>query len=69
VVEISPEPSTAEREALLAALARGNRTTPGSYGSVWRLAGLLESVESDLATPVRAAPVGAPRSSPGASRA
>jgi hypothetical protein len=68
-VEITPEPSPAEREALLAALARGRPATPGSYGSVWRLAGLLESVESDLAAPVRATPEGASRSSPGTSRA
>jgi hypothetical protein len=68
-VEITPEPSHAEREALLGALARGSRAAPGSYGSVWRLAGLLESVESDFAAPVRATPEGAPRSSPGANRA
>jgi hypothetical protein len=68
-VEITPEPSPAEREALLAALARGSRAAPGSYGSGWRLAGLLESVESDLATPVRATPEGAPRRRPGAGRA
>ena len=68
-MKITPEPSLEERGALLAALASGRRTAPGSYGSVWRLAGLLESVESDLATPVGAAPEGAPRSRPGASRA
>jgi len=68
-VEITPEPSPAEREGLLAVLACGRRAAPGSYGSVWRLAGLLESVESDLAAPVRATPEGAPRSSPGAGRA
>jgi hypothetical protein len=68
-VEITPEPSPAEREALLAALARVSRTAPGSYGSVWRLAGLLESAESDLAPPVRATPEGAPRRRRGAGRA
>jgi hypothetical protein len=67
-VEITPEPSAAEREALLAALATRTQPVPSSYVSVWRLAGLLENVESDAA-PARAAPDGAPRSSRGASRA
>ena len=67
--EITPEPTPEEREALLAALtsAPGGHTDP--YRSVWRLAGLLESVESGGEAPRSAAAGGSPRSSPGASRA
>lgn len=68
-MEITPEPSAAEREALIAALAAGTQRTPSAYGSVWRLAGLLENVESDAVAPGGAAPEGAPRSSRGARRA
>lgn len=64
-LEITPEPSPEEREALLAALREvPARVDP--YRSVWRLAGLLESVEAD---PSVAPFDGAPRRSPGASRA
>ena len=70
-VEIRPEPTPQEREALLSALgsagARAGR--PGSYWSVWRLAGLLENVDSGADGFPAAAPDGAPRSSRGASRA
>ena len=67
--EITPEPTREERAALLAALASApdGRTDP--YGSVWRLAGLLENVESDASPPPSAAGEGSPRSRPGASRA
>ena len=46
-IEITPEPSAEEREALLAALASGPDGRADPYRSVWRLAGLLENVESD----------------------
>ena len=64
-LEITPEPSPDEREALLAALREAPwRVDP--YRSVWRLAGLLESVEAD---PAVASLDGAPRRSAGATRA
>ncbi len=67
-VEITPEPSPEERAALMQAL-EVERGSVDAYGSVWRLAGLLESVDSDDVAP-RAAPAsGSPRSSRGASRA
>ena len=68
-IEVTPDPSPEERAALLAALAERDQGHAQSYGSVWRLAGLLENVDSvDFAS--RAEPaVGSPRSSRGASRA
>ncbi|HEY3051324.1 MAG TPA: hypothetical protein VGJ40_06305 [Gaiellaceae bacterium] len=64
--EIAPEPSPEERAALLQALGARDGSRAQGYGSVWRLAGLLESVDSgDLAPPP--AP-GSPRSGRGASR-
>ena len=65
-LEISPEPTPQEREALLAALASSRDVHASPYWSVWRLAGLLENVESAAeALPAE----GAPRSNRGASRA
>lgn len=66
-IEITPEPSPQERAALVQALGAADRTADG-YGSVWRLAGLLENVDSDDFAPGAPA-VGSPRSSPGANRA
>ena len=69
-IEIRPEPTAEERAALLAALASApdGRTDP--YRSVWRLAGVLENVESGAdAPPPPPAAEGSPRSRPGASRA
>jgi hypothetical protein len=66
-IEITPEPSAGERAALVQALETEDRPADG-YGSVWRLAGLLENVDSDDFAP-RAAASGSPRSSRGASRA
>jgi hypothetical protein len=67
-IEITPEPSPEERAALAQALGAEDRPADG-YGSVWRLAGLLENVDSDDFSP-RAAPASrSPRSSFGANRA
>lgn len=71
--EVTPEPSAEELRALQAALgplesARGGAS--GAYESVWRLAGLLENVESGGAGASPAAgPEGRSRSSDGANRA
>jgi hypothetical protein len=67
-IEITPEPSPEERAALLQALADGHKPASG-YGSVWRLAGLLENVDSDELVPRPEPAVGSPRSSRGANRA
>jgi hypothetical protein len=67
-IEITPEPSPEERAALLQALADGHKPAD-SYGSVWRLAGLLENVDSDDFVPRPEPVVGSPRSSRGAKRA
>jgi hypothetical protein len=67
-IEITPEPSFEERAALLQALADGHKPAD-SYGSVWRLAGLLENVDSDDLVPRAEPAVGSPRSSGGANRA
>jgi hypothetical protein len=67
-IEIAPEPSPAERAALLQALGTEVGTTD-AYRSVWRLAGLLENVESDDFAPAAVPAVGSPRSSRGANRA
>jgi hypothetical protein len=68
-IEITPEPSPEERAALLAALAERGQGSADGYGSVWRLAGLLENVDSDDFAPRAAPAVGSPRSNRGASRA
>ena len=67
--EITPEPTPEEREALLAALASAPGGHADPYRSVWRLAGLLESVESGGEAPRPPATEGSPRSNRGASRA
>jgi hypothetical protein len=41
-VEIVPEPTPEEREAVLAALAEREPEPPGAYVSLWRAAGLDE---------------------------
>jgi len=62
-IEITPEPSPEERAALIAALAERREGSADGYRSVWRLAGLLENVDSDDFMS-RAAPAGgSPRSS------
>ncbi len=66
-IEITPEPTREERAALLAALASAPDTD--AYGSVWRLAGVLENVESGVSPAPPAGAEGSPRSRPGASRA
>jgi len=68
-IEVTPEPALEEREALLAALAQREEGPTGGYGSVWRLAGLLENVDSDDLVPRPEPAVGSPRSSRGANRA
>ena len=68
-IEITPEPTREERAALLAALASAPDGRPDPYGSVWRLAGVLENVESGASPPPPTAGEGSPRSRPGASRA
>jgi hypothetical protein len=63
---VKPEPSAQELQALQAALRQlAARPHPSAahYESVWRLAGLLENVDS------APAPVAGSRSSDGASRA
>jgi hypothetical protein len=67
-IEITPEPSPEERAALLNALAE-REGSAGGYRSVWRLAGLLENVDSGDFAPPAAPAVGSPRSSRGANRA
>jgi hypothetical protein len=64
--DVKPDPTAQELQALQAALRQlGARSHPGAahYESVWRLAGLLENVDS------APAPVACSRSSDGASRA
>ena len=68
-IEITPEPTQEERAALLAALASAPHGGPDPYGSVWRLAGVLENVESGASPPPPAVGEGSPRSRRGASRA
>jgi hypothetical protein len=67
-IEITPEPSPEERTALLNALAERAQGLADGYRSVWRLAGLLENVDSDDFAPRAAPAVVSPRSSRGASR-
>jgi hypothetical protein len=67
-LEIRPEPTAEERAALLSAV-QPNGAEPEAYRSVWRLAGLLENVESGVDCVVAAPPADSPRSSRGASRA
>jgi len=66
-VEITPEPSPEEREALLAAIASDGDPRAEPYRSVWRLAGLLENAESAPEPPLSGVPPGVPRRSRGAS--
>jgi hypothetical protein len=64
-VEFRPEPTAAEREALIKALERllaGSSGPPSPYRSVWREAGIREAVE-DQAAEAR------PRNNFGATRA
>lgn len=68
-IEIRPEPTAEERQALLTALASAPDANTGPYRSVWRLAGLLENVDSGVSAPPPAAAEGSPRSKRGASRA
>jgi hypothetical protein len=68
-IEITPEPSPEERAALVDALAERREGSAGGYRSIWRLAGLLENVDSDDFAPRAAPAVGSPRRSQGASRA
>ncbi len=68
-IEVTPEPTPEERAALLTALMQREERASGGYGSVWRLAGLLENVESADSAPRAAPAVGPPRSNRGASRA
>lgn len=68
-IEITPEPSPDERAALLAALGSALDARSDGYRSVWRLAGLLENVESGADAPLPAAEAGSERSSRGANRA
>jgi hypothetical protein len=60
-LEITPEPSDVEREAIEAALRRllAGTTLPAAYSSAWRQAGLREAVQADAR----------PRSNRGATRA
>jgi hypothetical protein len=46
-LEIRPEPTDEERAALLSAV-QPNGAEPEAYRGVWRLAGLLENVESGV---------------------
>ena len=68
-IEITPEPTADERAALLAALTRAPDGGTDPYRSVWRLAGVLENVESGAEAPPPAGAEGSPRSRRGASRA
>jgi hypothetical protein len=71
--EVTPEPSAEELRVLHAALRpleSGRGGASGAYESVWRLAGLLENVESGGAGASAApGPEGRSRSSDGAKRA
>ena len=68
-LEITPEPSPEERAAIVSALESRGDESAGPYRSVWRLAGLLENVESDGDAPRFASDTGSPRSNRGANRA
>lgn len=68
-LEISPEPSAQERDALVRALEQSADRSGDPYGSVWRLAGLLENVDSGDEAPRFAPDTVSPRSRRGASRA
>jgi hypothetical protein len=68
-LEITPEPSPEERAAIVSALESRGGESAGPYRSVWRLAGLLENVESAGDAPRFASDTGSPRSSRGANRA
>ena len=68
-IEITPEPTADERAALVAALAQAPDGGTDPYRSVWRLAGVLENVESGADAPPPTVDEGSPRSRRGASRA
>ena len=68
-LEITPEPSPEERAAIARALESRAEGPTGPYGSVWRLAGLLENVDSGGDAPRFGSESGSPRSSRGANRA
>ena len=68
-LEITPEPSPEERAALVSALEQSGDRSADPYGSVWRLAGLLENVDSGGDAPRFGSESGSPRSSRGANRA
>ena len=68
-LEITPEPSPEERAAIAGALESRGGESAGPYRSVWRLAALLENVESAGDAPRFASDTGSPRNSRGANRA
>ena len=68
-IEITPEPTADERSALIAALTSAPDGGTDPYRSVWRLAGVLENVESGVDAPPPAVAEGSPRKRRGASRA
>jgi hypothetical protein len=63
--EINPEPSTDEREAIVAAIEQLLRRdpTPTAYRSRWRHVAVRENIDDDDQATAR------PRSRPGATRA
>ena len=67
-LEIRPDPTPEEREALVAALASAGSAAAGPYRSVWRVAGLLENV-SEVGAPPSLGSAEPLRNSRGASRA
>jgi hypothetical protein len=68
-LEITPEPSPEERAAIAGALESRVEESAGPYRSVWRLAALLENVESAGDAPRFPSDSGSPRNSRGANRA
>ena len=68
-LEIRPEPSPQERAAIAGALESRADGPAGPYGSVWRLAGLLENLDSGVDAPRFASDSVSPRSNRGANRA
>ena len=70
--EVNPEPSPEELQALRTALGRAGtseRRSADAYESVWRLAGLLENLDSGPASVPSARPEGRSRNNDGANRA
>lgn len=65
-LEIEPEPTPPEREAISRAIERLlARTVPAAYRSGWRDAGIAENIEAGKTAYATARP----RSNPGATRA